>query len=89
MCMPHQSVRYLDHEIENHEINCRAPLKEVTKIASPGNHRLYGRTDKYSHTQDIAGTNICCWHHYTITMKGIRNDDQSLSPVSLYFFCRS
>ena len=27
-------------------------------------------------------TDTRCWHHHTTTVQGIRNDDQSLSPVT-------
>ena len=36
--------------------------------------------EKHSRTEYC--TNIRCLHHHTITVQGIRNDDQSLSPVT-------
>ena len=41
-CVLRPSVRYLSHEIKKKENQIRGPFKEVTKIASPENYRLYG-----------------------------------------------
>ena len=37
--------------------------------------------EKHSHI-GYCRTDTRCWHHHTITVQGIRNDDLSLSPVT-------
>ena len=53
-------------------------MLDITKIIIIKRHIM---SEKHSHI-GYWRTDTCCWHHHTITVQGIRNDDQSLSPVT-------
>ena len=56
-------------------------MLDITKIIIMKRHNIIIMSEKYSHI-GYCRTDTCCWHHHTITVQGIRNDDQSLSPVT-------
>ena len=51
---------------------------------------LFTKHERRTPKKHMQSHRICrntrCWHHHTISVQGIRNDDLSLSPVTLLVF---
>ena len=80
---PAATCRSVNHTLIHREANALelALSRSRSPHNAPHSPSYHEKTYYISHI-GYWRTDTRCWHHHTITVQGIRNDDQSLSPVT-------